>query len=169
MSQEEADIRERARAPKRRSSRRRPGRGARLDVEFTHVTVPPAASAAAVTEATIWRVGTQGTLLTTLVSLDPIYAYVDADERSYLKYIRLAQRGERPSSRVYHNPVWIGLADEEGFPHEGAMDFVDNQLDRGTGTIIGRALLPNPDLTLTPGLFARLRFRQRSSGPAHPR
>ena len=67
--------------------------------------------------------------------------------------------------------MWIGLADEDGFPHEGAMDFVDNQLDRGTGTIIGRALLPNPDLTLTPGLFARLRLpgSGKLPGPAHSR
>src|SRR5262249_52607192 len=103
-------------------------------------------------------VGTQGTLLTTIVSLDPIYAYFEADERSFLKYERLRLSGQRPSSRVYHNPVHVALADENDFAHEGYMDFVDNQLDRGTGTIVGRAVLPNPDLTLTPGLFGRLRL-----------
>ena len=103
-------------------------------------------------------VGTRGTLLTTIVSLDPIYAYFEADEGSLLKYSRLARRGERPSSRDYRNPVRVALADEEGFPHEGVMDFVDNQVDRGTGTIVGRALLPNPDLSLIPGLFARLQL-----------
>src|SRR6185369_14110535 len=102
--------------------------------------------------------GSQGTLLTTIVSLDPIYVYFEADEGSFLKYTRLARTGERPSSRDYKNPVYVGLADERGFPREGYMDFVDNQLDRGTGTIVGRAVIPNPDLTLTPGLFARLRL-----------
>jgi RND family efflux transporter MFP subunit len=92
------------------------------------------------------------------VSLDPIYAYFEADEASLLKYNRLARLGQRPSSRDYRNPVHVALGDEEGFPHEGVMDFVDNQLDRGTGTIVGRALLPNPDLSLIPGLFARLRL-----------
>jgi len=142
---------------------------AQLDVEFTHVAAPISGRIGRklVTEGNLITggVGTQGTLLTTIVSLDPIYAYIDADERSYLKYIRLAQRGERPSSREYHNPVWVALADEMDFPHEGAMDFVDNQLDRGTGTIIGRALLPNPDLALLPGLFARLRLP--GSGQIH--
>ena len=95
---------------------------------------------------------------TTIVSLDPIYAYFEADERSYLKYARMAQRGERPSSREHENPVHIGLADETGFPHEGHMDFVDNQFDEGTGTMIGRAVLPNPDHLLAPGLFARLQL-----------
>ncbi|TMK13168.1 MAG: efflux RND transporter periplasmic adaptor subunit, partial [Actinobacteria bacterium] len=82
----------------------------------------------------------------------------DADEGSLLKYDRLARLGQRRSSRDFKNPVHVALANEEGFPHDGVMDFVDNQLDRGTGTIIGRALLPNPDLSLIPGLFARLRL-----------
>ena len=92
------------------------------------------------------------------MSLDPIYAYFDADEGSLLEYDRLARLGQRRSSRDFKNPVHVALANEEGFPHDGVMDFVDNQLDRGTGTIIGRALLPNPDLSLIPGLFARLRL-----------
>jgi RND family efflux transporter MFP subunit len=92
------------------------------------------------------------------VSLDPIYAYFEADEGSLLKYDRLARSGQRPSSRDYKNPVRIGLADERGFPREGFMDFVDNQVDRGTGTIVGRAIVPNPDLALVPGLFARLQL-----------
>jgi RND family efflux transporter MFP subunit len=92
------------------------------------------------------------------VSLDPIYAYFEADEGSLLKYDRLARSGQRPSSRDYKNPVRIGLADERGFPREGFMDFVDNQVDRGTGTVVGRAVLRNPDLSLMPGLFARLRL-----------
>ncbi|MGH7820871.1 MAG: efflux RND transporter periplasmic adaptor subunit, partial [Candidatus Binatia bacterium] len=100
--------------------------------------------------------GTQGTLLTTIVSLDPIYAYFEADERSHLKYARLAQNGERPAD--VRTPVRVALADEEGFPRDGWMDFVDNRLDPATGTMVGRAVLPNPDLLLSPGLFVRLRL-----------
>ncbi len=135
---------------------------AKLDVEFTRVSAPVAGRVGRklVTEGNLINggVGTQGTLLTTIVSLDPIYAYFEADEGALLKYSRLARTGQRPSSRDYKNPVHVALADEEGFPHEGVMDFVDNQVDRGTGTIVGRALLPNPDLSLIPGLFARLRL-----------
>lgn len=133
---------------------------ARLDVEFTAVRAPVSGRVGRklVTEGNLVNGGSvQGTLLTTIVSLDPIYVYFEADERSHLKYVRLAQQGKRPSSREVHNPVQIGFADEEGFPHRGVMDFVDNRLDRDTGTITARALLPNPDLALTPGLFARLR------------
>jgi len=111
---------------------------ARLDVEFTRVSAPVAGRVGRklVTEGNLINggVGTQGTLLTTIVSLDPIYAYFEADEGALLKYSRLARTGQRPSSRDYKNPVHVALADEEGFPHEGVMDFVDNQVDRGTGT-----------------------------------
>jgi len=135
---------------------------ARLDVEFTQVKAPVSGRVGRklVTEGNLINggVGTQGTQLTTIVSLDPIYAYFEADEGAILKYGRLARSGQRPSSRDYKNPVHVALADEEGFPHPGVMDFVDNQVDRGTGTIVGRAVLPNPDLSLLPGLFARLRL-----------
>jgi RND family efflux transporter MFP subunit len=135
---------------------------AALDVEFTEVRAPVSGRVGRklVTEGNLITggVGQQGTLLTTIVSLDPIYAYFDADEGALLKYTRLAKSGQRPSSRDYKNPVQIGLADEDGFPHPGVMDFVDNQVDLGTGTIVGRALLPNPDLSLIPGMFARLRL-----------
>jgi membrane fusion protein, multidrug efflux system len=101
----------------------------------------------------------QSTLLTTIVSLDPIHAYFDADERAYLKYTRLAQQGKRASSRDAKNPVYVALADEKtGFPHKGHMDFVDNRMDPNTGTMRGRAIFANADLSLTPGLFARLRL-----------
>jgi RND family efflux transporter MFP subunit len=135
---------------------------ARLDVEFTHVTAPVSgrASRKFVTEGNLINggVGTQGTLLTTIVSLDPLYVYFEANERDYLKYVRLAKSGARPSSRDFKNPVHVGTADEQGFPHEGYMDFVDNQIDRGTGTIQGRAIVPNLDGLLAPGLFVRLRL-----------
>lgn len=135
---------------------------ARLDVEFTHITAPVSgrASRKLVTEGNLINggTGTQGTLLTTIVSLDPLYVYFEANERDYLKYVRLAKSGARPSSRDFKNPVFVGTADEQGFPHEGYMDFVDNQIDRGTGTIQGRALVPNADGLLAPGLFVRLRL-----------
>lgn len=164
ISQEEGDIRESTvhQAEAQVAEARAALEAARLEVEFTQVTAPIGGRVGRelVTEGNLINggSGSQATLLTTIVSLDPIYAYFDADERAYLKYARLAHAGTRPSSREHHNPVWIGLADEEGFPHLGEMDFVDNQLDRGTGTIIGRARLPNPDLLLAPGLFARLRL-----------
>jgi multidrug efflux system membrane fusion protein len=101
----------------------------------------------------------QATLLTTIVSVDPAYVYFEVDERAYLKYARLASRGERPSSREVANPVLVGLADEEGFPHRGFMDFVENKLDVATSTIQGRARVPNPDRSLIPGLFVRVRLQ----------
>ena len=134
---------------------------AQLDVEFTHVVSPIAGrvSRHLVDEGNLVIGGPpNATLLTTVVSLDPIHCYFDAHERSVLKYLRLAKLGERPSSRDVNNPVEVGLADETDFPHKGWMDFVDNQLDLGTGTMIGRALIPNPDLLLQPGLFVRVRL-----------
>ena len=133
---------------------------AKLTVEFTQVTAPVSGriSRKLVTEGNLINGGTGGTLLTTLVSLDPIYCYAEADEQSFLKYTRLASEGKRPSSREVRNPAYLALADETGFPHKGYIDFVDNKLDPNTGTMTGRAVFPNPDLTLTPGLFARIRI-----------
>jgi membrane fusion protein, multidrug efflux system len=164
ISREEADVRtsnvEQARAAVLQS--RAAVDAAKLDVEFTRLIAPISGRIGRrqVTEGNLVTggLGTQGTLLTTIVQLDPLYVYFEADERSYLKYMHLAQSGERPTSREFHHPVWIGVADEEGFPREGVMDFVDNQLDRGTGTMVGRALVSNPDMLLSPGLFARLRL-----------
>jgi RND family efflux transporter MFP subunit len=164
ISQEEADIRDsnRNQAEASVEEARAAVDAARLDVEFTRVSAPVAGRIGRklVTEGNLISggVGTQSTLLTTIVSLDPIYAYFEADEGSVLKYRRLQQTGQRPSSREHKNPVHVGLADEEGFPHDGVMDFVDNQVDRGTGTVVARAVLPNPDLSLLPGLFARLQL-----------
>ena len=132
-----------------------------LDVEFTRVVSPLAGRVGRhlVDEGNLVSGGSpNATLLTTVVSIDPIHCYFDADERAYLKYMRLAQRGERASSRDVNNPVELALTDETGFPHKGWMDFVDNQFDVGTGTMIGRALIPNSDHLLAPGLFARVRI-----------
>jgi len=99
-----------------------------------------------------------GTLLTTIVSVDPIYVYFEGDENAYLHYNQLAREGQRPSSRDARNPVRVGLANEQGFPHEGYMDFVDNQLDVHTGTIRARAVLENKQSLFTPGMFARVQL-----------
>ncbi|HXC51403.1 MAG TPA: efflux RND transporter periplasmic adaptor subunit [Candidatus Limnocylindrales bacterium] len=164
ISQEDADIRESNlhQAEANVEQAEAAVDAAKLDVEFTEITAPIGGRIGRrlVTQGNLISGGNgaQSTLLATIVSLDPIYAYFDADERAYLKYTHLAQTGERPSSREHRNPVWVGIGDEEGFPREGSMDFVDNQLDPSTGTMVARAELPNPDLRLAPGLFARLRL-----------
>ncbi|MBX9656762.1 efflux RND transporter periplasmic adaptor subunit [bacterium] len=135
---------------------------AKLNLTYTEVRSPVTGrvSKRVVTEGNLVSGGTaESTLLTTIVSLDPIHCYFDADESAFLKYQRLAQSGKRGSSRDVKNPVFVALADEKpDFPHKGHMDFVDNRLDPNTGTMRGRAILRNTDLSLTPGLFARLRL-----------
>jgi RND family efflux transporter MFP subunit len=134
---------------------------AALNLSFTNVTAPVdgQASRAEVTRGNLVTGGNNGgTLLTTIVSTDPMYVYFEGDEHAYLRYNELARAGARPSSRNFANPVRVGLANEEGFPHEGRMDFVDNQLNVRTGTIRARAILDNKDGLFTPGLFARVQL-----------
>ena len=134
---------------------------AALNLNFTRVTSPITGrvSRAEVTRGNLVTGGINGgTLLTSVVSMDPMYLYFDADEQSYLRYTTMARSGQRPSSRDSGNPVQVGLANEEGFPHSGTMDFVDNQLNSQTGTIRARAVLPNKDGIYTPGLFARVQL-----------
>lgn len=134
---------------------------AALMLSFTKVLAPidGRVSRAEVTKGNLVTGGNEGgTLLTTLVSVDPIYVYFEGDENAYLRYQSMARQGERNSSRDAHNPVRVGLADETGFPHEGHMDFVDNQLDVRTGTIRARAVLSNREGRFTPGLFARVQL-----------
>lgn len=97
-------------------------------------------------------------LLTTIVSLDPIHFEFEASESDYLKYTRLANSGKRVSSRDAQNPVAVRLSDEGAFVHQGKMDFVDNVLDPNSGTIRGRAVFANESLLLLPGVFGRLRL-----------
>jgi RND family efflux transporter MFP subunit len=97
------------------------------------------------------------TLLTSIVSMDPIHLYFDMDESIYLKNSRLWFEGKRPSSRDTPNPVQVLLAGETKPSHMGKMDFLDNRLDVGTGTLRGRALVDNHDLSILPGQFARVR------------
>src|SRR5262249_55129821 len=92
------------------------------------------------------------------VSLDPIYASFEVDEQSYLAFSRQASLRRADLSRSAGASVHMALAGEEDFPHRGRLDFLDNQLDAGTGTIRVRAVFANPDGALTPGLFVRLRM-----------
>lgn len=134
---------------------------AKLEMEFTEVKSPidGVVSRDFVNEGNLVTGGVSGaTLLTTVVSIDPIHFYFDAGERDLLKYIRLSQSDKRESSRTKPNPVQIRLQDEQEFSHKGVMDFVDNQVDQGTGTIQGRAILDNPGGIILPGIFGRLRL-----------
>ncbi len=90
-----------------------------------------------------------------------MYAYFEAAEQDYLKYMDLARSGARPISREAKNPVHMAVGNETGFKHEGYMDFVDNRVQAGTGTLLGRAVFPNPDRHLTPGMFVRVRLLGR--------
>ena len=131
---------------------------AALDLSFTQVRAPISGlvGRAEITAGNLVAAGQ--TLLTTLVSIDPIYVSFDGDEQVYLKYVGMDLRGERESSRTAQNPVWVGLADEQGHPHEGHMVFLDNELDPNTGTIHARGLFANKDRRFTPGMFARVKL-----------
>jgi multidrug efflux system membrane fusion protein len=98
------------------------------------------------------------TLLTTVVSVDPIYVYADVDENSLLKFSALSRAGRIENDSNGQTPVEFQLADEEGFPHKGRIESFDNQLDPKTGSILLRAIFANPDGRIVPGLFARLRI-----------
>jgi RND family efflux transporter MFP subunit len=134
---------------------------AQLNLGFTRVASPIAGrvSRAEVTRGNLVTGGNNGgTLLSTVVSEDPIYLYFDSDEQAYLRYSKMAQDGQRDSARDASNPVRVGLANEDGFPHQGRMNFMDNQLNPQTGTIRARAILENKDGLFTPGLFARVQL-----------
>ncbi|MGA8192959.1 MAG: efflux RND transporter periplasmic adaptor subunit, partial [Acetobacteraceae bacterium] len=98
------------------------------------------------------------TLLTTIVTLAPIYFVFEGSEADYIRYTRMSVEGQRPSSRDVANPVTVRLADETEFLHRGVMNFVDNEVNAHSGTIRGRAIFDNKDLFLTPGTFGRLRL-----------
>jgi multidrug efflux system membrane fusion protein len=141
-------------------------RAAELDLEFTKVVAPIAGrvSRALVTQGNLVSGGQgEATLLTTVVSVDPIYASFDADEQTFLRYgERVRHHGQGAAGDL---PIQMALADEQDFPHHGSLQFLDNQLDPSTGTINGRAVFRNPDRRLTPGLFVRLRLPGTVSYP----
>ncbi|MCG6154194.1 efflux RND transporter periplasmic adaptor subunit [Rubinisphaera margarita] len=133
---------------------------ARLNVTYTQIRSPidGRISSQLVTQGNLISGGNaQSTLMTTIVSLKPIHCYFDADEQAVLKYMRLLQSDEHGGSRDDRNPVYLSLIDEEGYPHQGHMDFVDNRLDPNTGTMRARAIFANEDGLLVPGLFADVR------------
>jgi multidrug efflux system membrane fusion protein len=136
-------------------------KAAQLNIEFTHVIAPISgrASRHLVSVGNLVQ-GSDGasTLLTSIVSLDPIYIYFDMDEATYLRNNRLWFEGKRPSSRDTPNPVQVSLSGETKPSHDGKMDFLDNRLDLGTGTLRGRAVIPNTDLSVLPGQFGRVRL-----------
>ena len=129
---------------------------ARLNLSFTRVTAPidGRVSRAEITEGNLVNAGQS--LLTTLVSTDKVYAYFDADERVFLKYVELARQAGGHTRDA--SPVYLGLSSEDGHPHLGELDFLDNQVNPQTGTIRGRAVFDNADGRFTPGLYARLKL-----------
>jgi multidrug efflux system membrane fusion protein len=136
-------------------------KAAQLNIEFSHVVAPIGGrvSRHLVSIGNLVQ-GSEGgaTLLTSIVSLDPIYIYFDMDEATYLKYNRLYFEGKRPSSRDNPNPVQVTLTGETKPSHDGKVDFLDNRMDVSTGTLRGRAVIPNKDFSILPGQFGRVRL-----------
>ena len=138
---------------------------ARLNLSFTEVRAPVSGRAGRAM-VTVGNLATADeTLLTTVVSQDPMYVYFDADENSYLRYKEQERKRERSAQ---DNAVHVGLANESGYPHAGAVDFLDNQVNPTIGTVRARAVLPNADRIFTPGLYARVQFvsGQKAQAPS---
>jgi RND family efflux transporter MFP subunit len=134
---------------------------AQLNLEWTEVRapIPGRISDRRVDPGNLITGGQTGaTLLTEIVTVDPIHFVFDGSEADFIRYLRLAQTGARQSSRDAANPVAVRLADETDFKHEGKMDFVDNVVNAKSGTIRGRAIFENKDGLLTPGFFGRMRL-----------
>ena len=137
-------------------------KAAHLNIEFTHVVAPIGGRVSrhlvSVGNLVQGSDNASGTQLTSIVSLDPIYIYFDMDEATYLKNNRLYFEGKRPSSRENPNPVQVSLTGETKPSHDGKVDFLDNRLDVSTGTLRGRAVIPNKDFSILPGQFGRVRL-----------
>lgn len=134
---------------------------AELDLEFTSVRAPIGGriSYAQVTEGNLVTGGEKdSTLLTTIVALDPLYCYFEVNEQAALKYREMHRLGQRVSPLFHAIPAEIGLANQQGFPRKGQVDFVDNVLRPDTGTIRARGTFANPDKLMAPGFFARIRI-----------
>jgi len=129
---------------------------AQLNLDFTRVTAPidGRASRAMITAGNLVTAGDSASVLTTLVSQQSMYVYFDVDENTFLHYQAMARQGQQRHAL----PVEIALVGEQGYPHQGKVDFLDNQLTASTGTIRMRALLDNQQRQFTPGLFARVRL-----------
>src|SRR3979409_992823 len=138
-------------------------KAAQLNIEFSHVVAPIGGrvSRHLVSVGNLVQGSDSGdtaTLLPSLVALDPIYVYFDMDEATYLKNNRLYFEGKRPSSRENPNPVQVALTGETKPSHDGKVDCLDNRLDVSTGTLRGRAVIPNKDFSILPGQFGRVRL-----------
>jgi RND family efflux transporter MFP subunit len=137
-------------------------KAAQLNIEFSHVIAPISGRVSrhlvSIGNLVQGSDNGGGALLTSIVSLDPIYIYFDLDEATYLKYNRLYFAGKRPSSREAANPVQVALTGETKPSHDGKVDFLDNRMDVSTGTLRGRAVIPNKDLSILPGQFGRVRL-----------
>jgi RND family efflux transporter MFP subunit len=131
-----------------------------LDLDYTKVIAPVSGrvSRYIVTVGNLVQAGDQGggTLLTTIVSVDPIYAYFDVDEHTVLRVRKLIREGKAKSARDSEWTVSLGLANQDGYPHQGTINFVDNQVNPKTGTLRVRGVFPNKDEALAPGYFARV-------------
>lgn len=132
-------------------------RDAELNLGFTRITAPFAGRVSD-RRADVGNLIDDALVLTTIVQLDPIYLSFDMSEQDFLAYQRAAAKGDLPSTRNQETIVAAHLVDEEGWPHQGTMNFVDNVVDQGSGTIRGRAVFPNPDGLITPGQFGRIRI-----------
>ena len=138
---------------------------ARLNYEFTQIRAPidGRIGRELVTPGNL--ISGDQTTLTTIVSIDPVYVYIDTDERAVLKYRRLAATGQRANETEGRIPAQLRLIDETGYPHEGYIDYVDPRMDPSTGTLRVRALINNPDQILSPGLFAHIRIHGSAPRP----
>ena len=139
---------------------------ARLNLEFTRVRAPidGLAGRALVTAGNL--AAPDSTVLTTVVSLNPVHVYFEGDEQTYLRHARQAREEGQDNPRNARNPVRVGLSGEAGYPHVGVLDFLDNQVDPGTGTLRARAVLDNSKRLFTPGLFARVQLVGSRPEPA---
>ena len=142
---------------------------ARLNLEFTKVTSPidGTVSRYYVTEGNLVQSGAMGggTLLTKVVSIKPMYVTFNVDEQTLLHARELIREGKAKSARDSEISVWLGLSNEDGFPHHGIINFVDNQVDPRTGTLMVRGVFPNDERALSPGLMSRVRV---PIGEPHP-
>jgi len=139
-------------------------KAAELELSFCRITAPISGrmSRTLVTPGNFVSGGgsdTGSTILTTIVKQDPIYIYFDVSENNALKYQRLSQAQGKGAQGIIGASVGVGLPDETGFPHAAKLDFLENRLDHGTGTLRARAVLPNTDRFFSPGMFARVRLQ----------
>jgi membrane fusion protein, multidrug efflux system len=131
---------------------------AKLNLEFTQVKSPINGKISRYYTSAGNLIKMDDTVLTRIVSVDPIHFYFEVSQNDLLNYIRLDKAGKLPSSDNNPNPIQIKLQDETKYSHFGKMEFIDNVVDQGTGTVLARAIVPNPDFVIYPGFFGRARL-----------